>query len=103
MATDFIKELYADVYKTFCDFDTGYYGIDNLLTGSGVNPVTFKSIYPIHVFDVSKQSERLTEGVVDLTVRMNLVQMYPRIRKPRIRKPMLSCSVFECSNLKAMD
>ena len=31
---------------------------------------TFKSLYPIHVFDVSKQSERLTEGVVDLTARM---------------------------------
>ena len=45
-------------------------GIDNLLTGSGVSHATFKSLYPIHIFDVSKQSERLTEGVVDLTVRM---------------------------------
>ena len=25
--------------------------------------------YPIHVFDVSKENERLTDGVVDLTVR----------------------------------
>ena len=39
------------------------------MNGSGVAPATFKSLYPIHVFDVSKQSERLTEGVVDLTVR----------------------------------
>ena len=31
---------------------------------------TFKPLYPIHVFVVSKQGERLTEGVVDLTVRM---------------------------------
>ena len=35
-----------------------------------VNPIAFKSLYPIHVFDVSKKSERLTEGVVDLTVRV---------------------------------
>ena len=54
----------------FYDLACRYYGIDNLLAGSGVNPLTFKSLYPIHVFDVSKQSERLTEGVVDLTVRM---------------------------------
>ena len=35
-----------------------------------MNPSTFKSLYSIHVFDVSKQSERLIEGVVDLTIRM---------------------------------
>ena len=32
-----------------------------------MNPITFKSLYPIHVFDMSKQSERLIESVVDLT------------------------------------
>ena len=42
----------------------------NLLVGSAVSPAAFKSLYPIHVFDVSKQSERLIEGVVDLTVKM---------------------------------
>ena len=89
MATDFAKEL--------CDFARRYYGIDNLLTGSAVSPAASKSFYPIHVFDASKQSERLTEGVVDLT-GWNLVAMYRRIRKP-----MLSLSVIECSNLKAMD
>ena len=69
MATDFAKEQYAGVYKSFYNFASRYYGIDNLHTGSEVNPATFKSLYPIHVFDVSKQSERLT-CVVDLTVRM---------------------------------
>ena len=44
--------------------------MDNLLAGSAVSPSAFKSLYPIHVFDLSKQSERLIEGVVDLTVRM---------------------------------
>ena len=70
MATDFDKEQFAGVYKSFYDFASRYYGIDNLLPGGGVNPTAFNSLYPIHVFDVSKQSERLTEGVVDLTVRM---------------------------------
>ena len=72
MATDFAKVHYVGVYKSFYDFASRYYGIYNLLAGSGVSPVTFKSLYPIHVFDVLKQSERLTEGVVDLTVRMEL-------------------------------
>ena len=53
-----------------------YYGIDNLLAGSSC-PAAFKSLYPIHVFDVSKQSERLAVGVVDLTVRMEFSANVP--------------------------
>ena len=34
MPTDFAKEQYADVYKSFYDFASRHYGIDNLLTGS---------------------------------------------------------------------
>ena len=46
MATDFVKEQYAGVYKLFYDFDGIYYGVDNLLAGSGVAPTAFKSVYP---------------------------------------------------------
>ena len=77
MATDFTKEQYADVYKSFCDLPSRYYGIDNLLGGSAVSPAAFKSLYLIHLFDVSKQSERLTEAVVDLTVRMEFSANVP--------------------------
>ena len=53
MATDFAKEQYVGIYKPFYDFTHIYYGIDNLLAGSAVSPAAFKSLYPIHVFDVS--------------------------------------------------
>ena len=62
---------------SFYDFANRYYGIDNLLVGSAVNPIAFKSLYPIHIFDVTKRSERLTEGVVDLTVRMEFSVAVP--------------------------
>ena len=71
MPTDFVMEKFASVYKMFYDFASRY-GIDNLLAGSA-----FKSLYPIHIFDVSKQSERLTEDVVDLTVRMEFSANVP--------------------------
>ena len=38
MPTDFVKEQYAGVYKSFYDFASRYCGIDNLLAGSAVNP-----------------------------------------------------------------
>ena len=42
-----------------------YYGIDNLLAGSQVNPAAYKALYPIHVFNVSKQSKqsRCKDGI----------------------------------------
>ena len=70
MTTDFVKEQFVGVYKSFYDLGSRYYGIVNLLTSSAVSSPIFKSLYPIHVVDVPEQSERLTEGVVDLTVRM---------------------------------
>ena len=47
IARDFAKEQYAGVYKSYYDFASRYYGIDNLLTGSEVNPATFKSFWYI--------------------------------------------------------
>ena len=76
-ATDFVKEQYLGVYKSFYDFASRYYGIYNLLTVSQVNPAAYKALYPIHVFDVLKQSERLIEGVVDLTVKMEFSANVP--------------------------
>ena len=57
--------------------ETAKHVLDNLLTGSAVRPAAFKSLYPIHVFDVSIQSGRLTEGVVDLIVRMEFSANVP--------------------------
>ena len=68
MAIDFVNEQYVGVYKSFYDIASRYYVTDNLLTGSQVNSVTYKAFYPIHGFDVSKQSDRLTKGIVDLVI-----------------------------------
>ena len=39
------------VYKSLYDFASRYYGIDNLLAGSQVDPAAYKALYPIQVFD----------------------------------------------------
>ena len=51
--------------------------LNNLLASSQVNPATYKALHSIHMFDVSKESERLTEGVVDLTVKMEFSANVP--------------------------
>ena len=37
---------------------------------SFMDPLTYKSLFPIFYFDVSKQSERFDQSIVDVTVRM---------------------------------
>ena len=41
-----------------------------MVTSTDVDPHMYKDLYPIFVFDVSKQSERLQQGIVDITVEM---------------------------------
>ena len=45
MATDFTKEQYAGVYKSFYNFASRYYRIDNLLDGGAVSHAAFKFMY----------------------------------------------------------
>ena len=69
--TDFATNDYAKLYDMFDSFKKDYYGIDSLVGGTQVNFPAFKSIYPILVFDVRRQNERLKSGVTDIQVRFN--------------------------------
>ena len=40
------------------------------MSGNFMDPLTYKALYPIFYFDVSKQSERFRQSVVDVTINM---------------------------------
>ena len=44
--------------------------LDNLISNTAVDPFDYKDLFPLFVFDVSKQSERLKLEVFDVTVEM---------------------------------
>jgi len=46
-----------------------YFGMDELITQPNISPIDYKSLYPLFVFDVSKQSEKLKTSVVDVRIR----------------------------------
>ena len=52
------------------DFPRDFYGIDPLVAGNAVTPLSYKDLFPLYVFNVSKQSDRINQGVVDVTVKM---------------------------------
>ena len=68
--TNFTKNQYTQFYKMMCDFPRDFYGIDPLVAGGAITPLAYKELFPLFVFNVSKQSERINQGVVDVTVKM---------------------------------
>ena len=65
---NFTKNHYDDLYYQFASFIERFYKVDKMITSTGVNALTYKSLYPIIMFDVSKQSEKLKSAVTDITL-----------------------------------
>ena len=77
VVADFPAHKYVEYYKMFTDFTREYYGLDPLTCSNWIDIITYKEEYPIFYFDVSKQSERLKEGVVDVMVRIKFQKETP--------------------------
>ena len=67
---DFEKNQFIEYYKMFSSFAQDYYGLDPLTSTNFMDPLTYKTLFSIFYFDVSKQSERFNHSVVDATIRM---------------------------------
>ena len=77
ITTNFDKNEYMRLYNMFDDFKKDYYGIDSLVGGTQVNVAAYKSLFPIIVFDVRKQNEKLKTGVMDIQVRFEFNAAVP--------------------------
>ena len=57
------------MYREFQQFLGKYFGINHSVTQTAVDPVDFKHLFPLIVFDVSRQSEKIASAVVDITLQ----------------------------------
>ena len=61
----------AGWYRRLKEFKSTFYGVDKMVSSTCVDAKTYKDLYPLFVFDVSRQSEKLGNStVVDLSVQM---------------------------------
>jgi len=65
----FPNQQFARAYYDTATFSEKFYGMDQLITQCNITPEDFKDLFPIMVFNVSKQSERLKGGVLDVQVK----------------------------------
>ena len=66
---DFTINKFSRIYGDAALFRKKFYNMDELISNSTINPVNYKKLYPLFVFDVTKQSEKLKTSVSDIHIK----------------------------------
>ena len=67
--TDFTKNQFSRIYGDAALFRKKFYNMDELVSNSGINPQDYKTLFPLYLFDVSTQSEKLKTSVSDIHIK----------------------------------
>ena len=70
---DFRNNNYSRIYGDAVTFRKKFYNMDELLSNSGIDPIDYRNIYPLFVFDVTKQSEKLKTSVSDIHIKASFI------------------------------
>ena len=65
----FTKQQFSRAYGDAASFRSKFYGMDELVSNPNITPSDYKDLFPIFVFDVSRQSEKLKNSVTDIQVK----------------------------------
>ena len=65
----FPKQQFSRVYGDAALFRSKFFNMDELVSNPNISPSDYKSLYPLFLFDVSKQSERLKYSVTDIKIK----------------------------------
>ena len=66
---NFTNNNYSRIYGDAALFRKKFYNMDELVSNSGIDPISYKYLFPLFLFDVSKQSEKLKTSVSDIHIK----------------------------------
>ena len=67
----FDKQSFSRVYGDAADFRSKFFNMDELVSSPNINPSDYRALYPLFLFDVSKQSEKLKYSTTDIQIKMH--------------------------------
>ena len=73
----FLNQKYSRIYGDVAEFRSKFYNMDELISSPNINPSDYKDLYPLFLFDVSKQSERLKYSTTDIQIKMHFSRNVP--------------------------
>ena len=67
----FLAQKFSRVYGDAAEFRSKFYNMDELISSPNITPYDFKTLYPLFLFDVSKQSEKLKYSTTDIKMHFS--------------------------------
>ena len=74
---DFAKNMFSRVYGDAAEFRSKFFNMDELISNPSFTPLEYRLMYPLFLFDVSKQSEKLKYSTTDIQIKMNFEDNAP--------------------------
>ena len=65
----FPRQQFSRAYADAALFRSKSFNMDELVSNPNIFPSDYKTLYPLFLFDVSKQSERLKYSVTDIQIK----------------------------------
>ena len=65
----FPKQQFSRAYGDASTFRSKFYHMDELVSNPNITPADYNTLFPLFVFDVSKQSDRLKNSVTDIQIK----------------------------------
>ena len=66
----FDRQQFSRVYGDVADFRSKFFNMDELVSSPNINPSDYRTLYPLFLYDVSKQSEKLKYSTTDIQIWM---------------------------------
>ena len=66
----FPAQRFSRAYGDATDFRSKFFNMDELISSPNITPSDYRELYPLFLFDVSKQSEKLKYSTTDIQVKM---------------------------------
>ena len=68
---DFDENKFSRVYGDAAEFRSKFFNMDELISNPNFTPLEYKLLYPLFLFDVSKQSEKLKYSTTDIQIKIH--------------------------------
>ena len=66
----FLGQKFSRAYGDAAEFRSKFFNMDELISNPNINPTEYRNLYPLFLFDVSKQSEKLKYSTTDIQIKM---------------------------------
>ena len=67
----FTGQKFSRVYGDAAEFRSKFFNMDELISSPNINPSDYRTLYPLFLFDVSKQSEKLKYSTTDIQIKIH--------------------------------